>query len=50
MYEFHYHKAFSINEVKEKISSLNDAKIMVDGMTFLHPSTMKQQQYKFAAP
>ncbi len=45
MYEFQYHKASSINEVKEKISSLNDPKIMAGGMTLI--PTMKQ---RLAAP
>ena len=45
MYEFHYHKATSITEVKDKISSLDDAKIMAGGMTLI--PTMKQ---RLAAP
>ncbi len=41
MYEFQYHKAVSIDDVKEKLSSSDDPKLMAGGMTLI--PTMKQR-------
>jgi carbon-monoxide dehydrogenase medium subunit len=45
MYQFEYHKASSIDEALEKLSSADDGKILAGGMTLL--PTMKQ---RLAAP